>query len=396
MKTLNNKNILLIVSGSIAAYKSPDIIRRLQENGAIVKVIITKSGLEFITELSLKTISNGEVITDKKYQNNPQMPHIKLANWADVVLVAPASANIISQIANGIANNLASSALLATNANIVIAPAMNKKMLANKATKDNLITLKNRNISIIDSSYGKQACGDIGSGRLADTNDIITQVGKIFTNQKLLGKNVLITAGATIEHIDPVRFISNNSSGKMACALANACVEAGAKVLFIYAQMQVSPPNRVKLIKTTTADDMYKMVMTNIAKQDIFISVAGVADYKVVKKSSIKISKQQKLTLELIANKDILADVCKLNNKPFTIGFATQTDNLLVKAYKKYKQKKCNLLIANDVSKKDIGFSVDDNEVYILHNEDKHKIIKQSKTKIAVKIINFASKIINN
>ncbi len=393
MKKLNNKNVLLIVSGSIAAYKSPDIIRRLQEYGAIVKVIITKSGLEFITELSLKTISNNEVITDKKYQNNPQMPHIELANWADVVLVAPASANIISQIAQGNANNLATNALLATSANIVIAPAMNKKMLANQATQDNITRLKNRNINVINCAYGEQACGDIGDGRLADTNTIVAQVIKVFTNQILLGKKVLITAGATVEYIDPVRFISNNSSGKMAYALANACVEAGAEVLFIYAEMQINPPDKVKLIKATTADNMYQMVMKNITKQDIFISVAGVTDYKIAKQSKVKIPKQQKLNLELVASKDILADVCKLDNKPFTVGFAAQTDNLLVKAYKKYQQKKCDLLIANDVSKKGIGFNSDDNEVYILHNDDNYKLSKQSKTKIAIKIIDFISQV---
>ena len=386
-----NKNIVLIISGSIAAYKSLDIIRALQERGATLEVIITRSGLEFITELSIKAMLGKEVITDKKFKNNPKMPHIKLAKWADVVLVVPASANIIAEIASGIASSLATSTILASSASIIIAPAMNKQMLANKATQNNLKVLRDRDINIVDSVYGKQICGDIGYGKLADKDTILEQVSRVFSDKKLTNKRIVITAGTTREAIDSVRFISNNSSGKMALCLANEAINRGAELVFIYGQIQVEPPKKAKLLKIVTANDMYSAVMSNIKDKDIFIACAAVCDYRPKNQYANKINKDKNnaLTIDLVLNKDILADVCKLKNKPFSVGFAAQTSDLLASAKKKYLDKKCDLLIANNVSRSDIGFNSDDNEVYIFHKNGREKIAKNRKAKIAQKIIDF-------
>ena len=391
---LTNKHILLIVSGSISAYKSPDIVRRLQDLGASVKVCITQGGLDFITQMTLETVSKHPVILPSQALNkHSHITHIELAKWADAILVAPASANIIAQYAHGGTDNLATSLLLASTVPVLIAPAMNTQMLQAKITQDNLHLLQDRGVTIIACENGKQACGDTGDGRLAPSQVIAQQIADIFPSRALSGQRIIITAGATQEAIDPVRFISNHSSGKMAVAVADACVQHGAIVNFIHANMQVTLPRQTNCQLVISANDMYQAVMAQINECDIFIAVAAVANYCVKNPKQHKIQhNQDNIQLELVPTADILKTVCALKNKPFSVGFAAQTDDLMNKAQQKYHDKACDLLVANDVSRQDIGFGSDDNEVVIFHPNGHQIIGKNSKQKIAQSLINFIKK----
>jgi phosphopantothenoylcysteine decarboxylase/phosphopantothenate--cysteine ligase len=394
MNTLTNKRILLGVSGSISAYKSPDIIRRLQELGAEVRVILTSSGAKFITELSLQVISKNKVhnnLWDKDTELS--MGHIELAKWADLILIAPASANTIANIANGKADDLLTSVILASKAKITLAPAMNQQMYSSIAVKNNLAKLKTYQINIIQPDLGSQACGDIGLGKLPKPSKIALQVAKQFKSTQLSGKNILITLGATIEPIDPVRFISNHSSGKMGMALVNNCIEMGAKVTCIYANISVPLNEKALNIKTLSADKMYQTVMSNIEQQDIFIAVAAVSDYRVKNINNQKIKKStNNLILELVPNKDILADVCKLNKKPLCIGFAAETQNTLKNAKNKLKNKACDAIILNDVAKAEIGFNNEQNQVTFISKNQQQNIAKNSKSNIAKNILKILIK----
>ncbi len=389
MLSLTSKRIVIGVSGSIAAYKSPDIVRRLQDLGAEIKVILTDGGAKFITELALQSISQNKVhnnLWDKEAELS--MGHIELAKWADAILIAPASANTIANISSGKACDLLTSVILASDAELLIAPAMNQQMYKSSALQDNLNTIKNRNIEIIDPEYGNQACGDVGQGRLASSSEIAEQVARKFTNNKLTGKKVLITLGATIEAIDPVRYISNHSSGKMGSALVDACIESGADVTCIYGNISTTLNNRSNNISANSAEQMHTKVMQNIKNQDIFIACAAVSDYRVKNIAHNKIKKNNlDLTIELTPNKDILADVCKLEEKPICIGFAAETQNTIENAQKKLKNKACDAIILNDVSNNDFVFNSDENEVYFLSKNINQKIAKNSKYKVAKKII---------
>ena len=389
MLSLTSKRIVIGVSGSIAAYKSPDIVRRLQDLGAEIKVILTDGGAKFITELALQSISQNKVhnnLWDKEAELS--MGHIELAKWADAILIAPASANTIANISSGKACDLLTSVILASDAELLIAPAMNQQMYKSSALQDNLNTIKNRNIEIIDPEYGNQACGDVGQGRLASSSEIAEQVARKFTNNKLTGKKVLITLGATIEAIDPVRYISNHSSGKMGSALVDACIESGADVTCIYGNISTTLNNKSNNISANSAEQMHTKVMQNIKNQDIFIACAAVSDYRVKNIAHNKIKKNNlDLTIELTPNKDILADVCKLEEKPICIGFAAETQNTIENAQKKLKNKACDAIILNDVSNNDFGFNSDENEVYFLSKNINQKIAKNSKYKVAKKII---------
>jgi phosphopantothenoylcysteine decarboxylase/phosphopantothenate--cysteine ligase len=389
MNSLTNKNILLAVSGSIAAYKSPDIVRRLQDLGAQVRVILTSGGEKFITELSLQAISKSKVHKNL-WDNEAElaMGHIELAKWADAILIAPASANIVSNLASGKATDLITSVVLACDCPKLIAPSMNQQMYASTALQENLLLLKNREYVIISPNYGRQACGDIGHGRLAESSQIAQIVSDIFPSTKLSGKKILITLGATIEPIDPVRYISNYSSGKMGMALADACIESGAIVTVIYGRITTKLNEKCNNILAQTSSKMYESVMQNINDQDIFIACAAVCDYRVkeVSKEKIKRSSDNK-NIELVPNKDILADVCKMNNRPLSIGFAAETEKLMRNAKKKLDNKGCDLIILNDVSKKDSGFENDENEVVILSRKLEINIAKNTKQKIGRKIV---------
>ena len=394
MNTLTNKRVLLGVSGSIAAYKSPDIVRRLQDLGAEVRVVITNGGREFVSERSLQTISKNKVhdnLWDKDAELS--MGHIELAKWADVVIIAPASANTIAKLCHGEADDLLSTVILATSATVMIAPSMNQQMYASLAMKENLQLLKSRNVIIIEPGFGEQACGDVGEGRLADPIDIAQQAAELFLSNSLSGKKVLITIGGTIEAIDPVRFISNHSSGKMGMSLAHACIQAGAKTTLVVGSISIDVERRAETIFVTSASEMYDAVMNNITSQDLFISCAAVADYRPSKVSLNKIKKTSNIkSIQLTENKDILASVCKLKDKPICIGFAAETENLIANAKQKLKNKKCDAIILNDISNSEIGLKSDKNEVHFISEKNSEKIDKNSKQIIAEIIINKIAK----
>ncbi len=394
MNTLTNKRVLLGVSGSIAAYKSPDIVRRLQDLGAEVKVVITSSGREFVSERSLQTISKNKVhdnLWDKDAELS--MGHIELAKWADIVIIAPASANTIAKLCHGKADDLLSTVILATSATVMIAPSMNQQMYASLAMKENLQLLKSRNVIIIEPGFGEQACGDVGEGRLAEPTDIAQQAAELFLSNSLSGKKVLITIGGTIEAIDPVRFISNHSSGKMGMSLAHACIQAGAKTTLVVGSISIDVERRAETIFVTSASEMYDAVMNNITSQDLFISCAAVADYRPSKVSLNKIKKTSNIkSIQLTENKDILASVCKLKDKPICIGFAAETENLIANAKQKLKNKKCDAIILNDISNSEIGLKSDENEVHFISEKNSEKIDKNSKQIIAEIIINKIAK----
>jgi len=394
MSTLTNKRVLLGVSGSIAAYKSPDIVRRLQDLGAEVRVVITGGGREFVSERSLQTISKNKVhdnLWDKDAELS--MGHIELAKWADVVIIAPASANTIAKLCHGKADDLLSTVILATSATVMIAPSMNQQMYASLAMKENLQLLKSRNVIIIEPGFGEQACGDVGEGRLAEPIDIAQQVAELFLSNSLSGKKVLITIGGTIEAIDPVRYISNHSSGKMGMSLAHACIQAGAKTTLVVGSISIDVERRAETIFVTSASKMYDAVMNNITNQDLFISCAAVADYRPSKVSLNKIKKTSNIkSIQLTENKDILASVCKLKDKPICIGFAAETENLIANAKQKLKNKKCDAIILNDISNSEIGLKSDENEVHFISEKNSEKIDKNSKQIIAEIIINKIAK----
>jgi len=389
MNTLNNRRVLLGVSGSIAAYKSPDIVRRLQDLGAEVRVIVTDGGKEFVSERSLQTISKNKVYSnlwDKEAEL--AMGHIELAKWSDIVIIAPASANTIAKLCHGRADDLLSTVILATDSKVMLAPSMNQQMFASKAMKDNLKILQKREIIIIEPGFGEQACGDIGEGRLAEPLDIAKQAADLFTSSSLSGKKVLITLGGTIEAIDPVRYISNYSSGKMGMALAHECIQAGAKTTLIIGSISIDIEKRAEVIHIVSAEDMYKAVMQRIESQDLFISCAAVADFRPKNISNNKIKKNNSsVAIELIENKDILASVCQLNKKPICIGFAAETKNFIDNARAKLASKQCEAIILNDVSQSGIGINSDENEVHFITKENCEKIEKNSKQIIAQKII---------
>jgi len=394
MNTLTNKRVLLGVSGSIAAYKSPDIVRRLQDLGAEVRVVITNGGREFVSERSLQTISKNKVhdnLWDKDAELS--MGHIELAKWADIVIIAPASANTIAKLCHGEADDLLSTVILATSATVMVAPSMNQQMYVSLAMKENLQLLKSRNVIIIEPGFGEQACGDVGEGRLAEPIDIAQQAAELFLSNSLSGKKVLITIGGTIEAIDPVRFISNHSSGKMGMSLAHACIQAGAKTTLVVGSISIDVERRAETIFVTSASEMYDAVMNNIINQDLFISCAAVADYRPSKVSINKIKKTSNIkSIQLTENKDILASVCKLKDKPICIGFAAETENLIANAKQKLKNKKCDAIILNDISNSEIGLKSDENEVHFISEKNSEKIDKNSKQIIAEIIINKIAK----
>ena len=394
MSTLMNKRIILGVSGSIAAYKSPDIVRRLQDLGAEVRVILTSGGREFVSERSLQTVSKNKV-HDNLWDSEAElsMGHIELAKWADVVIIAPASANTIAKLCHGKADDLLSTVILATSASVMVAPSMNQQMYASLVMKDNLQLLQKRGVRIIDPGFGEQACGDVGEGRLAEPSEIARQASELFQNNALGGKRVLITVGGTVEAIDPVRFLSNHSSGKMGMALAYASIQAGAETTLVIGSISVDVEKRAKTIFVTSANEMHEAVMANIHDQDLFISCAAVADYRPTKVNPNKIKKDSnKQTIELVANKDILSDVCQLKDKPICIGFAAETENYINNANQKLKNKQCDAIILNDVSNSAIGLKSDDNEVYFITRDGSDKINKNSKQIVAEKIIKKITK----
>lgn len=403
MTTLTNKRILLGVTGGIAAYKSAELVRRLKEVGADVRVVMTPAAREFITPLTLQALSGNPVHTDLlDPAAEAAMGHIELARWGDALVIAPATADFLARLAGGEASDLLSAVCLASNAQVLVAPAMNQAMWGNASTQENLERLRRRGIKIVGPASGSQACGDIGLGRMSEPGEICTAVTNLFETGALAGKKLVITAGPTREAIDPVRYISNHSSGKMGYALAQAAIEAGAQVVLISGPVNLSPPERATVIQVESALDMHAAVMENLASTDVFIASAAVADYRPARVESAKIKKSAgEFSLAFVENPDIVAEVAR-HKGIYVVGFAAETSNLLEHAQAKLQRKQLDMIVANDVSNRRIGFNSDNNAVTIVYRlatagksvDDLHTIdIEETrKAQLAREVIQLISK----
>jgi len=395
---LKDTNIVLGVTGGIAAYKACDIVSRLKKLSANVDVIMTKSAVEMVKPHTFQALSQNPVIIDTFITPRSwDIEHISLAQKADILLVAPATANIIGKVANGIADDMLSTTIMASTATVIFAPAMNTKMYENKIVQQNIEKLTSLGYQFIEPASGRLACGDIGKGKLADIDEIIEFVINIAKpNKDLKGKKVLITAGPTRESLDPVRFITNHSSGKMGYSLATAALERGAKVTLISGPTNLCPPKGVKLIKINTTLEMYDAVMNNYIDQNIIIKSAAVADYRPETVSTSKIKKTEgNLTLKLVRNPDILKELGSLKEDRVLVGFAAESDNVIENAKGKIKRKNLDFIVANDITEEGAGFGIDTNIVSIIDKSDKiEKIEKCSKIQIAHRILDKANKFI--
>jgi len=390
MLSFSKKNILLGVTGGIAAYKAAEIIRLFKKLGADVRVVMTESAKEFITPLTLQAISGNE-IHDSLLNTEAEaaMGHIELAKWADIILIAPCTAETISKITHGRADDLMGALILASKADIFIAPAMNMNMWLDNSTQQNYKTLSSRGISFIGPAEGEQACGDIGPGRMVEPENIIELIRSSYKTGPLSGKTITITAGPTREQIDPVRFISNNSSGKMGYSLADAAIEAGASVNLVSGPVSLEADKSINLYKINSASEMMNVVMECMDSSDIFIGCAAVSDYKPADYSENKIKKDEipNLEIELKKNEDILKNVATNFSSSYVVGFAAETSDVNNNAMQKLKSKNLDMIISNDVSDKSIGFNVDDNEVTVITCDEKIFIKKDKKIRIAREIL---------
>ena len=393
MKQLANKHILLCVTGGIAAYKAAEIIRLFKTSGSNIRVLMTEAAQEFITPLTMQALSGNQVHTDLlDTKAEAAMGHIELAKWSDIILIAPCSANSIARLASGKGDDLMTAVCLAAECKIYFAPAMNQAMWSDSRTQENFKKLTNNNFISIGPDSGEQACGDEGFGRMSEPQQIINQIASSFSQGLLAGKKILITAGPTREKIDPVRYISNRSSGKMGFSIAEAARDAGGLVSIISGPVNLETPNEVDRINVESADEMLKEVDKAINNFDLFISTAAVSDFKPEEYENQKIKKQKKannLNLELIKNQDILKSVSENKGDLKVIGFAAETQNIIENAKKKLKEKNLDLIIANDVSDDSIGFDSDENEVYLITKKIEKKISKVSKKKLSRNIIEF-------
>jgi phosphopantothenoylcysteine decarboxylase / phosphopantothenate---cysteine ligase len=393
MNNLLNKKILLIICGGIAAYKSLELIRLLKKQNAVIKTIVTRSAKEFVTPLSITSLSQGKVYDDMfSVQNETEMDHISLSRWADLILVAPATANTISKLSNGSSDDLASTVILASDKKIFLTPAMNIRMWEHTSTKENLKKLKSYGYKIIGPEIGDMACGEYGEGKMTEPKEITNEINIYFN---LLNKNkkykALVTAGPTHEYIDPVRFITNKSSGKQGFALAKSLINKGFETTLITGPTNFEADNNINLIKVETADQMFKATQENLPV-DVAIFSAAVSDFKSKKQINTKIKKQESISLNLEKNVDILNYVSNHNSlRPkLVIGFAAETNDLEKNAQKKLMEKNCDWIIANDVSNKLIGFDSDLNEVSIFYknkNNYKEKLTIKKKSEISDEII---------
>tara|TARA_E500000081_G_scaffold85260_1_gene86440 strand:- start:3495 stop:4754 length:1260 start_codon:yes stop_codon:yes gene_type:complete len=391
MQIFYKKNVLLCVTGGIAAYKSAEITRLFKKEGADVRIIMTESSKEFITPLTLQAVSGNQIhdsLLDEKAEAG--MGHIELAKWADILLVAPCTAETLSKINQGRADDLLGTVILATKANIFIAPAMNMNMWLDPTTQSNYEQLQSKKVFFIGPDIGDQACGDVGPGRLVEPEKILNEISNSINTGELSGKTVNITAGPTREKLDPVRYISNNSSGKMGYALAQAAIEAGANVNLISGPVTLEVNKNINLIKINTAKEMLDQVLKVMKDDDLFIGCAAVSDYRPKNYSVEKLKKNSKeiFNLKLEKNDDILSNVSKNYPNSFVVGFAAETENIEENSRKKLTEKNLNMIISNDVSNKSIGFDSDDNEVTIYTENEKILIEKDTKFKVAQKIIN--------
>lgn len=388
-----DKKILVCVTGGIAVYKAAALTSKLVQAGAKVKVILSDSAAKFVSPLTFQALSRNEVYIDTFDEKNPNViAHIDLADWADLILVAPATANTIGKLANGIADNMITTTLLAATAPVWIAPAMNVHMYDHPAVKKNISILSSYNYQFIEPSEGYLACGYVGKGRLEEPEKIVELIQQHFSNKsflKLKGKTVLITAGPTIEKIDPVRFITNHSTGKMGYALAEAAINEGARVLLISGPVHLSPPQGVNLVKVESADDMYQAVMNNYDSADIIIKTAAVADYTPKVSFDHKMKKQPgDKVIELARTKDILSELGTMKRNKILVGFAAETENVEEYARKKLSSKNADMIVANNVKTEGAGFGTDTNIVTLFKKSGSvTEVPLMSKTAVAKKII---------
>lgn len=391
MKNLEGKNILIGVTGGIAAYKVVEVASRLKKLGANVKVIMTKAATEFVSPRTFQEITKNAVSVEMFGDAaNFNVAHIALANFADLVLIAPATANFLAKTAHGIADDLLTTTILATNAPLIFAPSMNTKMLENPATQENLKILQSRGVKLLDAAEGELACGVVGKGRLPEPEQICSEVVKFFDKKKILsGKKILVTAGGTVEPIDPVRYIGNRSSGKMGFEIAKAAKNFGAEVFLIAGKTDVEPPQDLKFIKVESAEEMREKILSEYDLADAVIMSAAVADYRVKNISAQKIKKDaETFTLELVKNPDILKELGKLKTKQILIGFAAETENLIEYAKKKLEEKNLEFIVANNVTTAGAGFGVDTNVASIIkRNGEVENFPLMSKADLAEKII---------
>ncbi len=391
MQILHDKKIVLGITGGIAAYKIPELVRRLKDQGADVRVVMTAGAKAFITPLTLQAVS-GNHVSDSLLDSQAElaMGHIELAKWADLIVIAPASADIIARITAGMANDLLSTLCLATRATIAIAPAMNQQMWHAKATQTNICILKDRGVHILGPGTGEQACGDVGLGRMLDVDELVTLCSDFFSDKYLQGQHWVITAGPTREAIDPVRFISNHSSGKMGYAIAHAAIRAGAQVTLISGPVNISAPIGCDLVQVTSAAQMHQQALNYVTKATTFVACAAVADYRVADVANEKIKKDhERMQLALVKNHDIVADVAQLAKKPFIVGFAAETQNVEHYARGKLMRKNLDLIAANDVAKAGQGFNCDDNALTLYSAIDKIDIPLANKQIVANQLVSL-------
>ena len=370
---LKDKTVVIGVSGGIAVYKTLDVVSRLRKLGVNVNVIMTKSATEFVTPLSFQSLSQNYVVCDMfEDPKTWDVEHISLAKRADVFLIAPATANVIGKIANGIADDMLTTTVMATKAKVLIAPAMNTNMYENPILQRNINTLKELGYNFVEPESGRLACGDTCKGKLASPETIVDEVVKLLSkDQDLKGKSIIVTAGPTIESIDPMRYITNRSTGKMGYSIAKEAIERGADVTLITGPTNLTPPqNLKKLVKIESAKDMYEAVLENLDENDVVIKSAAVADYKPKNYSNKKIKKSDDdLVIELDRNKDIAQEIGKIKNNKILVGFAAETNDLIENASLKIKKKNLDFIVANDLTKEGAGFGVDTNIVKIIDKE---------------------------
>jgi len=390
---LSGKTILIGITGGIAAYKICELIRKFKKNGANIKVVCTPNALNFVTKLTLQNLSQNEVYVEEFDVKDWKPEHISLSDEADIMLIAPATANTISKIAQGIADNLLTSVACAFSKKIIIAPAMNCNMWKKPAVVENMAKLKSRGVEILEPESGFLACGYLGKGRLCSIDKIFNAIVEdLKYSQILKNKKVVVTAGGTIEDIDPVRYISNYSSGKMGLAIANAAHDTGAEVVLITTKDFDCP---YKIVKVKSARDMQRALDVEFDSSDYIIMAAAVADYRVKNYSEQKIKKtsNEEMTLELVKNPDILKNLCNKKTHQCIVGFCAESENLIQNAKEKIQKKGCDYLVANDISRTDIGFSSDENEVTILDiSGGMTKLEKASKKVIAREILEYIVK----
>jgi len=388
MKDLTGQKILLGITGGIAAYKSAVLCRELKRLDADVRVIMTAAAVHFITPLTLQALSGHPVNSDLfQAETDHGMGHIELARWADLIMIAPASANTIARLAHGQADDLLTTTALASDAPLYLAPAMNSLMWRHLATQANIELLTSRGVKILGPAEGDQACGEQGMGRMLEAKQIAEHMQQLTQNELLAGKNIIVTAGPTWEALDPVRGLTNHSSGRMGYALASALQDAGAAITLISGPAALHPPYGVNCIRITSAEEMAESVMANIATCDIFVGVAAVADYRPVVSAEQKIKKNSEtLTLALVRNPDILAMVAALDNAPFTVGFAAETENVTSNAEKKLTAKGIDMIAANPVSGDNSAFNSDSNELTLIDKNGISHLSRCSKPLLAQKL----------